>query len=316
MGQYFKAVNLDKAESLEPHAMASGLKLKEFALSYRDPFMAALMNLLATDWHADRVCLIGDYAWESIGGRDRAWLDANATEDPYTACCREVSDRWHHVPDPHGFGMRYMAEEVGLGRRTSEADAKQAIESAYAEAADACRHSFTERVDRAAEKLGLTVMVNYRHVRREGAPGRYVCEARLMRKPAACDRYIVNETKGIFVDREALPIEYLSSGRPVRYDPVALLLAIGNDYSSGDYHGKAGRDLMGAWVGDAISQTATRPTDLVELVCPFTERPLYDEHAKPVVASDREVAEALARLDHSPSAASLEDLATSLADMR
>lgn len=316
MGQYFKAVNLDKSECLEPHAMSSGLKLVEFALSYRDPFMAALMNLLANDWHADRVCLIGDYAWESTAGRDRAWLDANATEDPYSACYREVSDRWHHVPDPHGFGMRYMAEEVGLGRRASEADAKQAIESTYAEAADACRHSFSERVDRAAAKLGLTITVNYRHVRREGAPGRYVCEARLMRTPAACDRYIVNETKGIFVDREALPIEYLSCGRPVRFDPLALLLAIGNGYSSGDYQGKTGRELIGSWVGNAISQTATRPPDLVELVCPFTERSEHDGHAQPVIATDREVAEALASTGRSPSAASLEDLASALADIR
>jgi hypothetical protein len=78
MGQYYKAVNLDKKEFVKPHDCGEGAKLMEFGLSGMG-LMSCLAILLADgnnrgggdlrsdnpligSWAGDRVVITGDYA--------------------------------------------------------------------------------------------------------------------------------------------------------------------------------------------------------------------------------------------------------------
>lgn len=61
MGQYYKIVNVDKKEFLEPWSFNNGAKLTEWSYD-RNPMVLAMMNLLAGDWKGDRVFVVGDYA--------------------------------------------------------------------------------------------------------------------------------------------------------------------------------------------------------------------------------------------------------------
>lgn len=83
MGQYYKAVNLDKREKLDQFQFGVGLKL--MASCYvGNPFNDALTHLLANDWHGDRVLFCGDYAWECKEGRPWEKTLRDLTDgDPY-----------------------------------------------------------------------------------------------------------------------------------------------------------------------------------------------------------------------------------------
>ncbi len=86
MGQYWKVVNLDKREFINPHKLGSGLKLREQVGSAPGTGVALLIlcaamprprgggDLSMNDevsrrtigrWAGDRVCLVGDYAEDS-----------------------------------------------------------------------------------------------------------------------------------------------------------------------------------------------------------------------------------------------------------
>ena len=66
MGQYYRAVNIDKKQYISPHSYDCGAKLMEF--SYIDnkrksnEFISTLHGLLNNEWKNDRVYLTGDYA--------------------------------------------------------------------------------------------------------------------------------------------------------------------------------------------------------------------------------------------------------------
>jgi hypothetical protein len=81
MGQYWKAVNLDKKEFINPHDLGAGLKLWEIIANGDAGVGVALCILLAEmperrgggdleehpyigRWVGDRVALVGDYAQE------------------------------------------------------------------------------------------------------------------------------------------------------------------------------------------------------------------------------------------------------------
>lgn len=61
MGQYYKIINVDKKEYLDPSDFGEGFKLLEFAYMRTD-IVSALTSLLATRWKGDRVYVVGDYA--------------------------------------------------------------------------------------------------------------------------------------------------------------------------------------------------------------------------------------------------------------
>lgn len=84
MGQYYKIVNLDKKEFLEPHDFDDGAKLMEFGLSGMG-VMSGLAILLADgnglgggdlgsenpiigSWKGDRIVVAGDYSEKMVKG--------------------------------------------------------------------------------------------------------------------------------------------------------------------------------------------------------------------------------------------------------
>lgn len=79
MGQYYKAINVDKKEYINPHAYDCGAKLMEF--SYIDStldgndFTNALHSLMQNEWRGDRVYVVGDYAdFTRSNDIDDLWL--------------------------------------------------------------------------------------------------------------------------------------------------------------------------------------------------------------------------------------------------
>lgn len=81
-------------------------------------------------------------------------------------------------------------------------------------------------------------------------------------------RYAVNKTKGVYIDRYAGPVQYVTvedSGnvRVSRIDPLTLLLAVGNGRGGGDYayHARTCTSDVGTWVGDDIVCDDRKPGD-------------------------------------------------------
>lgn len=103
MGQYYKAVNIDKREYLLPHSFNCGFKLMESCYVGND-FVNAMTALLSGPWHGDQVMYIGDYAWDNVvlgdcscsgaallrGLKENGVLDA----DPYAAAMS-----WHDAAE-------------------------------------------------------------------------------------------------------------------------------------------------------------------------------------------------------------------------
>lgn len=99
MGQYYKIVNLDKRQYLNPCAFGDGLKLMEFACSSHGT-LAGLAILLANSngrgggdlrsdheiigsWAGDRIVVAGDYAM--CGDRGEPSLD-DSEPNLYSLC--------------------------------------------------------------------------------------------------------------------------------------------------------------------------------------------------------------------------------------
>lgn len=61
MGQYYKIINVDKKQVMEPLDFENGMKLTEWAWS-GNWLVLALLNLLKDEWKGDRVYVVGDYA--------------------------------------------------------------------------------------------------------------------------------------------------------------------------------------------------------------------------------------------------------------
>lgn len=94
-------------------------------------------------------------------------------------------------------------------------------------------------------------------------------------------RYIVNYTKCEYVDKERVKADSklnakTDSNRDYNKDnecvvhPLPLLVAEGNGYNSGDYHGH-NKDLCGIWARDVISVETDVPDGFTERVCDFRE---------------------------------------------
>jgi len=84
------------------------------------------------------------------------------------------------------------------------------------------------------------------------------------RKDMSSYRYIVNHTKGQYVDKN-----YIVEGSSIH--PLPLLTADGNGRGGGDYDGDD-MELVGTWRGHVISVETTIPFGYTPLVCEFRER--------------------------------------------
>lgn len=62
MGEYFRIVNLDKKEYIDPHECEGGVKFWEVVVNQRMPqFLAYILNNYDGIWAGDRITIIGDY---------------------------------------------------------------------------------------------------------------------------------------------------------------------------------------------------------------------------------------------------------------
>ena len=113
-------------------------------------------------------------------------------------------------------------------------------------------------------------------------------------------RYVVNETKQVYVDREKAPVTWVwAEGGDfgiVRIDPLPLLMAIGNGLGGGDYWGP-NEGQVGSWAGDLIVPTNERPgRGYQEIASPFDESGVFltmrdDELSKAIRANMDKLAE-------------------------
>lgn len=104
-------------------------------------------------------------------------------------------------------------------------------------------------------------------------------------------RYVVNESKGVFVDREKAPVAWVwAEGKDfgiVRTDPMPLFMAIGNGLGGGDYWGP-NEGQIGSWAGDSIVPTNERPDkNFREVPSPFDEAGVF------LTVQDKELSEAI-----------------------
>ena len=62
MGEYFRIVNLDKKEYIDPHECEGGTKFWEVVVNQRMPqFLAYILNNYDGIWAGDRITIVGDY---------------------------------------------------------------------------------------------------------------------------------------------------------------------------------------------------------------------------------------------------------------
>jgi len=80
MGQYYKAINLDKKEWLSPYDYDNGAKLMEHSY-IGNSYVETVAELLANEWKGDRIVWAGDYADEEP---ESEWLD---TDKDYPSKC-------------------------------------------------------------------------------------------------------------------------------------------------------------------------------------------------------------------------------------
>lgn len=61
MGQYYRSINVDQKQQLNPFDYGDSVKLMEWVYDQTDT-VTAFINLLGNEWKSDRVYVIGDYA--------------------------------------------------------------------------------------------------------------------------------------------------------------------------------------------------------------------------------------------------------------
>lgn len=98
MGEYFKPMNLDKKEFIDPHSLGSGAKKWEQAAADAPSVGSALIYLLADRWYGDRIVLESDYnseghyfdkSFTDISGIVAEWLE-DAFDGKFSGeCCTE-----------------------------------------------------------------------------------------------------------------------------------------------------------------------------------------------------------------------------------
>ena len=107
MGQYYRAVNVDK----QVFATLDGAKLMEFSWVHNKS-VAALVALMAGEWKGDRVYIVGDYA-DSGEFEDKNWrksYDAVARELGFFGKTRKGEDGAEYETTLYGFAGNNFKE--------------------------------------------------------------------------------------------------------------------------------------------------------------------------------------------------------------
>ena len=82
------------------------------------------------------------------------------------------------------------------------------------------------------------------------------------------NRYLVNITKGLYIDCDAYYKRCVRDGWCIH--PLSLLTAMGNGQGGGDYHG-VNEEKVGSWAGDLLSVEDKVPMLMKEYVVDFVE---------------------------------------------
>lgn len=230
MGQYYKAVNIDKGEYIEGEAFDTGIKLME-SCYVGNRLVDALSTLLSGPWHGDYVMYVGDYAWgaaiESKYSCSGDTLlrslsaDDTLTADPYCSCHEDgFRDAEFRLDMPE----RTKIEFIDLGFGASE---------------------FHESQVPAHDGLAIESL---RYVINEDQGVFYDREA----CPVA---WTWNDDEG--------------QKHETKQDPLLIFLAVGNDLGSGDYRSEQAQELVGSWACQTITASNERPKGMREILDPF-----------------------------------------------
>ena len=221
MGQYYKAVNIDKREYLFPLSFNCGFKLMESCYVCND-FVNGLTALLSGPWHGDQVMYIGDYAWDDVVLGDCSCSGA--------ALLRGLKENSVLDADPYAAAMSWH---------------------------DAAEYCAVPETIEYVLRGGHGVSEVWEPVTVPAHEGEIDCEEK---------RYVVNETQGVFYDRDKLETR---QGCHLTQDPLLIFLAVGNGLGGGDYRSADARKQVGSWACQTISASNERPEGLREIVNPF-----------------------------------------------
>ena len=82
-------------------------------------------------------------------------------------------------------------------------------------------------------------------------------------------RYIINHTKGLFVDKTKVPVSDTHEGFEYRIHPLPLLTCEGNGRGGGDFRGQS--HLIGSWARNVISVDSEVPSGYQEIIFDLVE---------------------------------------------
>lgn len=82
-------------------------------------------------------------------------------------------------------------------------------------------------------------------------------------------RFIINHTKGLYVDKYKVPKDASNCGWQLH--PLPLLTCEGNGRGGGGYGGTKGSEFVGTWARDLISVSSKKPKGFNEITPNFGE---------------------------------------------
>lgn len=230
MGQYYKAVNIDKGEYVEGGAFDTGIKLME-SCYVGNRLVNALSTLLSGPWHGDRVMYVGDYAWDT------------AIEGEYSCSgdtlLRSLSEDGTLAADPY-----QACREGGLRDAEFRLDMPRRTKVGLIDLGGGASRFYEDQVP-AHDGLAIESL---RYVINEDQGVFYDREA----CPVA---WTWNDEEG--------------QEHELRQDPLLIFLAVGNGLGGGDYRPEQAQELVGGWACQAITASNERPDGLREIANPF-----------------------------------------------
>jgi len=82
-------------------------------------------------------------------------------------------------------------------------------------------------------------------------------------------RFIINHTKGLYVDKNKVPKDKSHWG--LQLHPLPLLTCEGNLRGGGSFSGAKGAEFVGTWARDLISVSSKKPIGFKEITPNFSE---------------------------------------------
>lgn len=218
MGEYFEWVNVDKKEYLSPFDFNLGCKINESSVD-GNPVLNALARLMDDRWKCDRIIFLGD--------------QIEIPDDIENAVLKDLHDERRNWESPG-----YDADYVQSFYRN--------VSCLFKEAEDRVRKTIEADL-KDKEYISEDFPNQYQIDLENPYDGLFVLEGRHF-------RYIVNESKKIFIDTDNLPIDKTENGAEFKVNPLPELMVYGMNMEEG-----------GEWVGDIIRFSDGAPSDFLEI---------------------------------------------------